>query len=108
VPVNTTVTVKVVPASGTPTTSTSSELTGSTASSTASATVTLPPGAGVITATATFNVADLVASMGLRGLPMIDGQPPQRVEVTAMPDGTSRTFLVAESGARFEWSQGLR
>ncbi len=108
VPLGTAVTIKVVPATGAPTTATSAGLAGSVASSTASATVTLPPGAGVITATATFNAADLSAALFPGGLPMINGQPPQHVEVTAMADGTSRTYLVAASGARFEWGRGLR
>jgi len=108
VPLGTAVTIKVVPATGAPTTATSAGLAGSVASSTASATVTLPPGAGVITATATFNAADLSAALFPGGLPMINGQPPQHVEVTAISDGTSRTYLVAAGGARFELGRGLR
>lgn len=108
VPLGTAVTIKVVPATGAPTTATSAGLAGSVASSTASATVTLPPGAGVITATATFNAADLSAALFPGGLPMLNGQPPQHVEVAAMADGTSRTYLVAAGGARFELGRGLR
>jgi hypothetical protein len=102
VPLSTTVTIKIVPATGTPTTATSSGLAGSVANSTASATVTLPPGAGVITATATFSAADLNAALFPGGMPLINGQRPERVEVTAMADGTSHTYLIAASGARLE------
>jgi hypothetical protein len=79
------------------------------ANSSAQATVTLPPGAGVITATATFNVSSGQSAGILPGtLPLIDGQKPEQVEVLAMADGTSKTFLVARSGARFEVGQALR
>jgi len=108
VPTGTTITVKVVPAVGSPTTATSSALNGTTASSTAQATVTLPPGAGIITATATFTAGGQSAALLPSALPLIDGERPQVVEVTAGVDGASHTFLVAKSGARFELSRGLR
>jgi hypothetical protein len=108
VPTGTTVTVKVVPAVGSPTTATSSGLTGTTASSTAQATVTLPPGAGIITASATFTASNQSAALFPSALPLIDGERPQRVEVVAAADGRSHTYLLSRSGARFEIGEGLR
>jgi hypothetical protein len=106
VPTGTTVNIKVVPATGAPTTATTSGLAGSLASSTATATVTLPPGAGIVTATATFNVGSgQGAALSPATLPLIDGERPQRVEVVAMADGTSRTYLLSRTGARFELGQ---
>jgi hypothetical protein len=108
VPLGTTVNIKVVPATGQPTTATTSGLSGTVATSTAQATVTLPPGAGVVTASATFNVGGGGGGGGMAfgPLPLIDGQRPEKVEVVAMADGTSRTYLLAASGARFEIGRG--
>ncbi|HEY7186235.1 MAG TPA: hypothetical protein VH436_06790 [Vicinamibacterales bacterium] len=101
--------IRVSPAIGSPSTTTTSGLAGTLANSSAQATVTLPPGAGVITATATFNVSSGQSAGILPGtLPLIDGEKPEQVEVLAMADGTSKTFLVARSGARFEVGQALR
>jgi len=103
VPLGTAVQIKVVPATGQPTTATTSGLGGSVANSTAQASVTLPPGAGIVTASATFTVA-AGQSAGLlpASLPLINGQRPEQVEVVAMGDGKSRTYLVSKSGERFE------
>ena len=103
VPLGTVVNIRVAPALGEPTTATSAPLGGSFASSTATALVTLPPGAGLISATATFNVGGGGgggggAALGVR----FDGELAQRMEVQTQPDGTSKTFLIARSGARFE------
>ena len=103
VPLTTPVSVKVVPAVGSPTSATTGGLAGSVANSSASAIVTLPPGAGVITASATFNVGGQQAL--LNSLPLIDGERPTQVEVVADAEGRSRTYLIAKSGARFEIGQ---
>jgi len=103
VPLGTAVNVRVVPASGTPMTAVSSGLGGSVSASTATATVTLPPGAGIITASATFNVSQLAALFPNATLPMVNGEKPDRIEILAMADGTSRAYLLAASGARAEW-----
>jgi hypothetical protein len=100
VPLGTTVNIRVAPAVGSPSTTASSGLDGTVANSTAQATVTLPPGAGIVTATATFNITG--SPMALNSLPTIDGQRPQQMEVQMLADGTSKTFLIARSGARFE------
>jgi hypothetical protein len=106
VPDGTQVTIKVVPATGSPVT-TSATLNGTFGATTGQATVTLPPGAGMITATATFNVSQ-ITSLLPSSLPLLDGEKPQRVEVVAMADGTSRTYLLSRTGARFEIARGLR
>ena len=101
VPLGTVVNIRVAPALGEPTTATSAPLSGTFASSTANAQVTLPPGAGLISATATFNVGGGgggQAGLGIR----FDGELAQRMEVQTLPDGTSKTFVIARSGARFE------
>lgn len=103
VPMNTTVNIRVTPAVGAPTTASTTLSNGTPASSTGQATVTLPPGAGVVTATATFNVSG--SGFAANALPLIDGERPRQVEVVAMADGTSKTFLIARSGARFELGQ---
>lgn len=106
VPMNTTVNIRVAPAVGAVTMATATLDQGSPAASTGQATVTLPPGAGVVTATATFNVGGGGGGQALN-LPaiVIDGERPQQVEVVAQADGTSRTYLIARSGARFEIGQ---
>jgi hypothetical protein len=102
VPMGTEVKIRVAPAVGSVTMATTNLTEGTPASSTGQATVTLPPGAGVITATATFNVG---GGMALNAMPLIDGERPQQVEVVTQADGTSKTFLIARSGARFEVGQ---
>jgi hypothetical protein len=105
VPAGTAVQIRVAPAVGSPTTATTGGLTPTTGTdSVAQATVILPPGAGVITATATFNVGS-GGGAALNALPLIDGERPQQVEVVTQADGTSKTFLIARSGARFEVGQ---
>ena len=104
VPLGTVVNVRVVPATGQPTTATTTGLSGTVSNSTATASVTLPPGAGVLTASATFTVGGAGGGGGgaFNRLPLIDGKLPERVEVATLADGRSRTYLIAESGARFE------
>ena len=113
VPTAADVTIKVVPAVGAPTGATITDLTGTFESSTGSVLVTLPPGAGVITASATFNVSGGGGGGGgndnaFNLLPLIDGERATQVEVVAGADGRSRTYLIAKSGARFELAQALR
>jgi hypothetical protein len=113
VPLGTTVSIRVVPATGQPTTATTSGLVGTVANSTASASVTLPPGAGVVTASASFSIAGGGGGGGGGGaafntLPLIDGKPFERVEVAALADGSSRTYLIAHNGVRFELGTASR
>jgi hypothetical protein len=108
IPLGTPVTIKVVPAVGEPTAAVTSGLSGSEANSTAEATVTIPPGAGIVTASASFTLTGTNAAYVPRALPTIDGEKPQRVEVVAGGDGTSRAYLVGRSGARFELGVATR
>jgi hypothetical protein len=89
--------VRVTPQVGTFTEVTSS-LSGTTASSTATAAVTIPPGYGAITATASFACDGTICAI----LP-----PRERagavVEVVAAA-GTSRAFIVTKEGRRVELS----
>jgi hypothetical protein len=79
---------------------------GTFANSTAAATVALPPGSGIVTARATFTLGGSGGGGGdgaaLNTLPLIDGKRPERVEVAALADGTSRAYLISHSGVRFE------
>jgi hypothetical protein len=100
IPVGTTISLRVTPAIGTSTTTTSTALTGTLTNSTASAVVTIPPGPGSIAATATFTLPP--GSAMLMGIPNLDGTKPQRVEVVAGLGGASRTYVIADNGARFE------
>jgi hypothetical protein len=106
VPLGTTVNIRVVPAVGQPTTAISNGLSGTLASSTANASVSLPPGAGIVTASATFTIGgsggDGGGGAAFNALPLIDGKKPERIEVAALADGTSRAYLVSQSGVRFE------
>jgi hypothetical protein len=106
VPLGTTVNLRVVPAVGQPTTAISNGLSGTLASSTANASVSLPPGAGIVTASATFTIGGSGGGGGggaaFNALPLIDGEKPERIEVAALADGTSRAYLVSQAGVRFE------
>jgi hypothetical protein len=104
VPLGTTVSLRVTPAIGAATTTTSTALTGTLTSSTASASVDIPPGPGAISASATFTLPP--GSAMLMGIPNLDGTRPVRVEVVAGLGGESKTYVIADSGARFE--VGLR
>jgi hypothetical protein len=97
VPSGTTVSIRVTPAIGSPTTAVTGPLSGPVDNLTAQANVVLPPGAGVVTATASFAVLQAMLN-GVR----FDGELAQRMEVVTQPDGTSKTYIVARSGARFE------
>jgi hypothetical protein len=113
VPLGTTVNLRIVPATGQPTTGTTSGLIGTVASSTAAGNVTLPPGAGVVTASASFSIASGGGGGGggaaALNMPMlIDGRPFERVEVTAQADGSSRAYLIAQNGVRFEFASASR
>jgi hypothetical protein len=104
IPVGTTISLRVTPAIGVATTTTSSALTGTLSNSTASASVTIPPGPGSIAASATFTLPP--GSAMLLGIPNLDGTKPHLVEVVAGVGGESKTYVIAENGARFEL--GLR
>ncbi|HEU4891733.1 MAG TPA: hypothetical protein VFT47_09295 [Vicinamibacterales bacterium] len=102
IPIGTVASVRANPLIGTATTTDSSALTGSLQSSTASASLTIPAGAGVITAVTTFPVTTAM----LDRLPQIPGMKPALIEVTADASGTSRLFVIGEDSRRVELKLG--
>jgi hypothetical protein len=91
-PLNTSFTLKVVPASGNATTFPVSALSGTPASSTATSTVTFPSGQVSV-----LNVhASLTLTAGL--LPLIDGEEVERVLMAATVAGPTITTLITKSG----------
>jgi hypothetical protein len=99
IPLATTLSIRVLGlAGGVISTATSSGLSGSVASSTASATVTVPTTEGsVISATASFTV---IADAG-GGPVYADGEPVERVNVTATFGGGTEVTYVTASGREF-------
>jgi len=102
IPTGTVVNVRANPLIGTATAADSSALTGSAQSSTASASLTIPAGAGVITAVTSFPVTTAM----LDRLPSIPGMKPALIEVTADASGASRTFVIGEDSRRVELKLG--
>jgi hypothetical protein len=100
IPVGTTVSLRVTPAIGAATTTTSTALSGTLSSSTASATLDIPPGPGAMSASATFTLPPQSAL--LMGIPSLDGTKPHQVEIVASAGGPSRMYVIGENGARFE------
>jgi hypothetical protein len=96
------VTVRANPLIGTSTEAESTPLTGSLQSSTASASLTIPAGAGVITAVTSFPVTTAM----LDRLPQIPGMKPALIEVTADASGASRLFVIGEDSRRVELKPG--
>jgi hypothetical protein len=100
IPVPTQVTIRVVPTAGVgPATTTTATLAGTLSSSAAAASVTLPPGPGAITVSATFDITPLFTQLNL---PTLDGASPVRAEVVANAAGTSQIYLVGARGSRVE------
>jgi hypothetical protein len=102
VPAGTTVDVRASPLVGAATTATSTALTGTLQNSTATASLTIPPGAGVITAVTSFPVTTAM----LDRLPHIPGMKPALIEVTADASGASRAFVIGEDSRRVELKLG--
>ena len=99
IPLTTIVQVTLTPASGTRTTVSSTGLAGTEAASTASASLTLPSGMSVISATA---VCDLTLA---KARPMfIDGERVRSFEVAAVFGGSSEVTYITESGRRIRKS----
>jgi hypothetical protein len=95
IPVGTTIFVTVVGNIGPSSSAVSTPLSGTLASSTASATVTLPTNeAAVISASAVFSVAALDG----QGPYYADGEPVDRVRITAVSGGRSGLAFITRSG----------
>ena len=100
VPVGTFVTVTITPAQGARTSAQSTALAGTEAASAATASVSLPAGMSVISATA---VIDLTAPAGRARRPVtIDGERVDRIEVAAAFGGASEVTYVTRSGRRIK------
>ena len=102
IPLDTTATVRVTPTIGAVNSSTSTGFAGTIAASTASAQVTIPAGYGSINAVATWaaSLASLKA-MGIRSVPSIDGDAPERMEVVAKAGAPSHVYVVTNKGRRY-------
>lgn len=98
VPVGTVATVTLTPAQGTRTTAQSGALAGTEAASAATATVNLPSGMCVLTATAVIDLTTQSASA--RPPLLLDGERIDRIEVTATFGGRSEVTYVTRSGRR--------
>jgi len=97
IPIGTVIQVTLTPTSDPPTTVSSSPLSGTVAASTATASVSLPAGMSVISATATI---DLTIA---RLRPMfINGERVNRIEVAAVYGGESRVTYITQSGRRIK------
>jgi len=98
IPLGTTLQVTVTPGAGARTTVASSGITGTQAAGTASASVTLPDGMSVISATATFALPQTASAQPL----LIDGERVERVEVAAVYGGASEVTYITRSGRRLK------
>ncbi len=101
IPAGTTAYVRATPLAGAFTEATSSEFSG-TGPYTATALVAIPPGYGSVHASTSYSVSQgQLAAMGLRNIPMIDGDVPDRVEVVAQGGGASEVYLLTPGGRRY-------
>ena len=98
VPTGTTVALKVIPASGAPSTVTSTALSGTEALATASASATIPDGDNVLQASVSFTV---VASVGDNLSRFAQGERVETVTLTAGLYGTGLTQLTTVSGKTY-------
>ena len=104
VPLGSTIELTVSPTTGATTTTTSSVLAGTVASSTANVQVTLPAGASVLLASASFAVSNQTASLFA---PFANGETVARVELKSMlGSGASSMKLITESGNVYEIPSG--
>ncbi len=100
VPVGTVLTVTLTPAQGASVSAQSTALAGTETASTATASVSLPPGMSVISATA---VIDLTAPSNSARQPIhINGERVDRIEVAATFGGDSEVTYITRAGRRFK------
>ena len=97
IPIGTVIQVALIPTSGAVTTVSSSPLFGTVAASTATASLSLPAGMSVLSATATI---DLTIAR-LRPL-FIEGERVNRIEVAAVYGGGSKVTYITQSGRRIK------
>ena len=94
IPVDTVVQVSLIPLNGLRTSVQTGPLAGTLAASTASASLSLPSGMSVLTASAVVDVSQQAI--------VVEGEPINRIEVAATYGGTSRLTYVTRSGRRIE------
>lgn len=99
VPVGATVALKLTPPIGSPTTVQSSPLAGTTANATASATISVPLGHSVFSATVTYTI---VASLGDALKNFAGNERVERVTLTAGLSEPTKVALTTVSGKQFE------
>jgi hypothetical protein len=105
IPVGSTATIYVVPASGARTSALSSAFTGnSNGVSTATADITLGPGNNVILASVTFTIAQQVAA----ALPKFQGEMVAKIRVDARMGGESKVTYITASGKEFTLDQVMK
>jgi len=97
IPLGTSAVVTVIPTTGAGSSVSSTVLAGTTASSTAQASVTLPAGVSVITASITINLSNLADSVFPK---WIKGEPIEKVEIAATLGGKSHITYITQSGKR--------
>lgn len=98
IPLGTTITLTVKPSRGQVSTTNSTALAGAVESSTATASVTLPPGPSVLSATTSYT---LTAAAGDALSMFAKGERVEKVELLAGINGTSTVTLVSVSGKRY-------
>lgn len=98
VPIGNTVTLTVVPATGTPIIVPSGALDGTTASATASVNVNLPSGPSVLQATTTYTI---VVAMGDALSVYAQGERVEKIRLSATLNGKSTTTLITVSGKEY-------
>jgi hypothetical protein len=97
IPVGTAAVVTVIPTTGASTSVSSTVLAGTTASSTAQASVTLPAGVSVITASITINLSNLADNVFPK---WIKGEQVEKVEIAADYGRKSHVTYITQSGKR--------
>lgn len=99
VPVGNTVSLRVTPAYGTPTTVVSPAITGTDVAGTASVSVTLPTGPSVLSASTTYTI---VTAMGEALSIYAQGETVEKVRLTTTMNGPTLATLITKSGKEFE------
>ena len=101
IPAGTTLQVMVTPANGTRTTVQSSALAGTESSSTATASVTIPNGISVVTASVTI---DLTGTAAMLNPIYINGERVDKIEIAATFGQESQITYITRSGKRISKS----
>lgn len=99
VPVGNTVSLKITPAYGTPTTVISPAITGSTSAGVASVSATLPTGPSVLSASTTYTI---VTAMGEALSIYAQGETVEKVRLTTTMNGPTLATLITQSGKEFD------